>query len=31
MTKWADYGISAVRYNTACTYIDHVRVHLGKG
>jgi hypothetical protein len=26
-TKWADYLISAVRYNSAGTHIDKVRVH----
>ena len=25
MSKWADYGISAVRYNSAHTHIDRVR------
>jgi hypothetical protein len=29
--KWADYLISAVRYNTAETHIDEVRVHEDKG
>lgn len=27
MAKWADYGISAVRYNAAHTHIDRVRAH----
>lgn len=31
MAKWADYGISAVRYNTAHTHIDKVRVHPDNG
>lgn len=31
MSKWADYGISAVRFNTAHTHIDRVRVHLDNG
>ena len=29
--KWADYLISAVRYNAAGTHIDKVRVHEDKG
>lgn len=29
--KWADYGISAVRYNSEHTRIDRVRVHTGSG
>jgi hypothetical protein len=29
--KWADYLISAVRYNSADTHIDSVRVHQDKG
>jgi len=29
--KWADYLISAVRYNTAETHIDAVRVHEDNG
>ena len=31
MTKWADYGISAVRYNAAHTHIDRVRAHPDNG
>ncbi|MGB9980595.1 DUF3892 domain-containing protein [Methanobacterium sp.] len=31
MEKWADYGISAVRFNGKGTYIDQVRVHKDKG
>jgi hypothetical protein len=31
MAKWADYGISAVRYNSAHTHIDKVKVHLDNG
>lgn len=31
MSKWADYGISAVRYNSAHTHIDKVRVHVDSG
>jgi hypothetical protein len=31
MAKWADYGISAVRYNTRHTHIDKVRVHPDDG
>ena len=27
MSKWADYGISAVRFNTAHTHIERVRAH----
>ncbi|HSC21596.1 MAG TPA: DUF3892 domain-containing protein [Solirubrobacterales bacterium] len=29
--KWADYLISAVRYNTAETHIEEVRVHEDEG
>lgn len=29
--KWADYLISAVRYNTAGTHIEELRVHKDKG
>jgi len=29
--KWADYLISAVRYNSAGTHIDKVQVHEDKG
>ena len=29
--KWADYLISAVRYNAAETHIEKVRVHVDKG
>lgn len=31
MTKWADYGISAVSYNNAHTHIEKVRVHPDNG
>lgn len=31
MPKWADYGISAVRFNNAHTHIDRVRVHTDNG
>lgn len=31
MSKWADYGISAVKYNAAHTHIDRVRAHPDKG
>jgi len=31
MDKWADYGISAVRYNNAHTHIDRVRMHPDNG
>ena len=31
MAKWADYGISAVRYNTSHTHIDRVRIHEDNG
>jgi Protein of unknown function (DUF3892) len=31
MSKWADYGISAVKYNFAHTHIDRVRVHADNG
>jgi len=31
MAKWADYGISAVRYNSAHTHIDRVRAHPDNG
>src|SRR4051812_24496793 len=30
-TKWADYGISAVRYNAAHSHIDRVRAHVDNG
>lgn len=30
MTKWADYGISEVRYNAAHTHIDRVRIRKDK-
>ncbi len=30
-TRWADYCISAVRYNAAHTHIDAVRVHQDLG
>ncbi|AEG18166.1 DUF3892 domain-containing protein [Methanobacterium paludis] len=29
--KWADYGISAVKYNSTDTHIEKVRVHLDNG
>lgn len=31
MAKWADYGISAVRYYPAHTHIDRVRIHQDNG
>jgi len=31
MAKWADYGISEVRYNSEHTHIDKVKVHEDKG
>ncbi|KTF31463.1 DUF3892 domain-containing protein [Xanthomonas vesicatoria] len=31
MAKWADYGISAVRYNAAHTHINRVRAHPDNG
>lgn len=31
MTKWADYGISEVRYNNEHTHIDRVRIHPDNG
>jgi hypothetical protein len=31
MSKWADYGISAVKYNSAHTHIDKVRIHPDNG
>ncbi|HML23354.1 MAG TPA: DUF3892 domain-containing protein [Aggregatilinea sp.] len=31
MAKWADYGISAVRYNNARTHIDLLMVHVDNG
>jgi len=31
MEKWADYGISAVKYNGTGTHIDQVKVHKDKG
>lgn len=31
MSKWADYGISEVRYNSAHTHIDKVKVHPDNG
>ncbi|MDI9272446.1 DUF3892 domain-containing protein [Stenotrophomonas sp. PFBMAA-4] len=31
MAKWADYGISAVRYNAAHTHIDRLRIHQDNG
>ncbi|MEQ4539749.1 MAG: DUF3892 domain-containing protein [Billgrantia sp.] len=31
MAKWADYGISAVRYDSNDEYIDQVKVHKDNG
>lgn len=31
MSKWADYGISAVSFNSTHTHIDRVRVHPDNG
>lgn len=31
MAKWADYGISAIRYDSDDQYIDQVKVHEDKG
>lgn len=31
MSKWADYLISEVRFNTAGTHIDKVRTHVDNG
>lgn len=31
MAKWADYGVSAVRFNSAHTHIDRLRVHVDSG
>jgi len=31
MSKWADYGISAVRFNSAHTHIDRLRTHADNG
>jgi len=31
MTKWADYGVSAVRFNNAHTHIDRARAHPDNG
>ena len=31
MSKWADYGISAVRFNGAHTHIDRVRAYPDSG
>lgn len=31
MSKWADFGISAVKYNYAHTHIDKVRVYPDNG
>lgn len=31
MEKWADYGISEVRYNAEHTHIDLVKVHVDNG
>jgi len=31
MSKWADYGISAVKFNEAHTHINKVRVHPDNG
>jgi hypothetical protein len=29
--KWADYGISGVKYNGKGTHIDHVKIHIDNG
>jgi hypothetical protein len=31
MTKWADYVISAVRYDSAHVHIDRIRAHADRG
>lgn len=31
MSKWADFGISAVRYNSEHTHINKVKAHLDNG
>ena len=31
MAKWADFAISAVRFNAAHTHIDRVKVHTDDG
>lgn len=31
MEKWADYGISAVKFNDGENHVDQVRVHKDKG
>lgn len=31
MSKWADFGISAVRFNATHTHIDKVRAHSDNG
>jgi hypothetical protein len=31
MSKWADYGISAVRFNNGHTHIDRVQAHSDNG
>jgi hypothetical protein len=31
VSKWADYGISAVRFNSTHTHIDRVRAHADNG
>jgi hypothetical protein len=31
MAKWADYGVSAVRYDADEQYIEKVRVHVDNG
>jgi hypothetical protein len=31
MSKWADFGISAVRFNSAHTHIDRVRINPDNG
>ena len=31
MSKWADYGISAVKFNDAHTHINKVQVHPDNG
>lgn len=31
MAKWADYGVSAVKFNREHTHIDQVKVHADNG
>ncbi len=31
MTKWADYGISEIRYNQAKTHVVRVKLHMDNG